>query len=147
MELDFLSDDEVELRGRKERERDAVIAAAFHEIALSAQSLRVHPAKVLLPRIEQLCKECRETLGKNTCVMDFIRNLAWEKEIHFGRALGNGEYGSMGIYSKDGEHVASIYTNGQRVVIHGIGDEVLADEALSDKDWEEVSRTLVGSPS
>lgn len=145
MELNFLSDDEVELRGRKERERDAVIAAAFHEIALSAQSLRVHPAKVLLSRIEQLCKECRETLGKNTCVMDFIRGLEWEKEIHFGHALPNGGYGPMGIFSKDGEHVANIYTSNQRVAINGIGDEVLADEVLNDQDWAEVSNTFLGA--
>lgn len=138
MELDFLSDDEVELRGRKERERDAVIAAAFHEIALSAQSLRVHPAKVLLSRIEQLCKECSETLGKNTCAMDFIRNLEWEKTIHHGKD------GPLGVFSKDGEHAANVYVDEHRVVIHGIGDEVLADEVLNQKDWDEMSNIFVG---
>ena len=51
----------------------------------------------------------------------------------------------MGIFSKDGEHVANIYTSNQRVAINGIGDEVLADEVLNDQDWAEVSNTFLGA--
>lgn len=132
------------LRGRKERERDAILEAAFREIALSANTFSARPTKVLLGRIEQLCKECRETLEKNVCVMDLVKGLKWEKEKHYGGRLPNGEYGPMGIYSVDGEHVANVYTAKNRIAINGIGDEVLADEVLTETDWEEACRILIG---
>ena len=139
MELNFLSDDEVELRGRKERERDAVIAAAFHEIALSAQSLRVHPAKVLLSRIEQLCKECRETLEK-PLLMDILLTTEWSYVIK------NGDYegASFRVVSKDEKLMVAVHPSVSTAVVYSLNAKgnmdiekgPLVQDGLTPCDWE-----------
>lgn len=139
MELDFLRDGEVELRGRKERERDAVIAAAFHEIAASAQALGAHPAKVLLPRIEQLCKECRDTMEK-PLLMDILLTTEW------GRVIKNCDYEDAGfrVISKDEKLMVIMYPRGKAAAVYPLDAEGGMDvakgpsvqEKLVASDWK-----------
>lgn len=129
---------EVELRGRKERERDAAIAAAFHEIAVSAQALGAHPAKVLLPRIEQLCKECRETLEK-PLLMDILLTTEWGL---VNRYAGDYEGAPFGVVSKDDKLLARVYPREKVISVYKCDDfgeaeeTALASEKLCSCDWE-----------
>lgn len=130
---------EVELRGRKERERDAAIAAAFHEIAVSAQALGAHPAKVLLSRIEQLCKECRETLEK-PLLMDILLTTEWDCVIR------NGDYegASFRAVAKDEKSMVIMYLRESAAALYGLGEDgnrdadegPLMSEKLCKCDWE-----------
>ena len=129
---------EVELRGRKERERDAVIAAAFQEIATSADSLGQYPAKVLLSRIEQLCKECRETLGK-PLLMDILLTTEWGL---VNRYAGDYEDAPFGVVSKDDKLLARVYPREKVISVYKCDDfgeaeeTALASEKLVAFDWE-----------
>lgn len=130
---------EVELRGRKERERDAVIAAAFHEIATSAQALGAHPAKVLLSRIEQLCKECRDTLEK-PLLMDILLATEWSYVIK------NDDYEGAGfrVISKDEKLMVIMYPRGKAAAVYPLDAEGGMDvakgpsvqEKLVASDWK-----------
>ena len=141
MEFDVLGCDEVEveLRGRKERERDAVIAEAFNQIALYANSLRRHPAKVLLSYIEQLCKECRETLEK-PLLMDILLTTEWDCVIR------NGDYegASFRVVAKDEKSMVIMHPRGSAAALYGLGEDgnmdldkgSLMSEKLCKCDWE-----------